>query len=281
MFGEHQLRGKGFPYEPSIKMPLFIRYPKWFPAHSVYDSVMTLQIDIPSTLLDVAAIDPAPYNWQGASLHELALGNVNRDYIMYENIKGADNPFFETQTPSMRVVRSRTYKYAWYQCQEQTEEFYDLVNDPGENNNLIQDPDYGSLIDSYRHILDSLQVALKDTILLDTIYRDCYLVTGEPRLSSDEDNFPGSFSNIKISPNPFTDYFDIKFESTNSEDAELNIYNQIGQLMLSKNMAVPSFSNSFRLNTEKLPPGLYLLSITQGETRKTQLVLKADNHSDN
>ncbi|HUM46911.1 MAG TPA: sulfatase-like hydrolase/transferase, partial [Chitinophagales bacterium] len=32
-YGEHQLKGKGKAYDPSIHLPLFIRYPAWYPSN--------------------------------------------------------------------------------------------------------------------------------------------------------------------------------------------------------------------------------------------------------
>ncbi|MBA2407710.1 MAG: sulfatase-like hydrolase/transferase, partial [Chitinophagales bacterium] len=52
--GEHKLNGKQIAQEESIRVPLFIRFPAWFPAGSTYVDKMAANIDIAPTMLEAA-----------------------------------------------------------------------------------------------------------------------------------------------------------------------------------------------------------------------------------
>jgi arylsulfatase A-like enzyme len=116
LYGEHLLVGKGLPLEPSIKLPMFIRYPAWFATNTVVADPMVLQTDVAPSILEAAGINPAPYHFQGFSMHKLAKGHAKRDMILYENIKYATQE--DPITPSLRTLRTAHYKYNRYQCTE-------------------------------------------------------------------------------------------------------------------------------------------------------------------
>ncbi|MBA3649761.1 MAG: sulfatase-like hydrolase/transferase [Chitinophagales bacterium] len=151
---EHLLQGKQLLYEESIKIPLFIRYPAWFAPGTVITNQIAANIDFAPTLMDLAGVTNT-YGMDGVSLRKLASQEVIRHNIMCE-------VFQENETPSMREARTMDYTLIKSFCDQETEEFFDLVNDPRENINLINDPAYQSIIKYYRCKLDSMRVALKD-----------------------------------------------------------------------------------------------------------------------
>ena len=72
--GEWRMFDKRLMHEPSIRVPLMLRYPKRVPAGTVRDE-MILDIDIAPTLLDLAGV-PIPAHMQGKSM--LPLANSSR-----------------------------------------------------------------------------------------------------------------------------------------------------------------------------------------------------------
>ncbi len=54
--GSHVLQGKIFPYEESMRVPIFIRYPKWFSDSTIIKNQIALNLDVSPTLLDAAGI---------------------------------------------------------------------------------------------------------------------------------------------------------------------------------------------------------------------------------
>ena len=69
--GEHTFKDKRLAYENSMRVPMLIRYPKYFKAQSVI-SEQCLNIDVAPTILDIAGIEKPDY-MQGESM----LGFIN------------------------------------------------------------------------------------------------------------------------------------------------------------------------------------------------------------
>ncbi|MCS6990405.1 MAG: sulfatase-like hydrolase/transferase [Chitinophagales bacterium] len=168
---EHKLQGKQLPLEESIRLPMFIRYPKWFPEPvEVYD-VMGINVDWAPTILDAAGI-PNTYGMQGHSLRALYQGEVKRNAFLYEVWseieKDPIHPWLANETPAIRAVRTPYFKYIKSFCNSTTEQLFDLINDPKENVNLINDPYYQKVADYYRCLLDSIRQVYGD-FYVDTI----------------------------------------------------------------------------------------------------------------
>src|SRR5206468_8818875 len=87
--GDHGWYDKRFMYEPSLRVPLLVRYPRLGAAGRV-DDRMVLNIDFAPTILDFAGV-PAPESMQGVSLRPLIEGKAPAEwrrsiyYTYYEN----------------------------------------------------------------------------------------------------------------------------------------------------------------------------------------------------
>ena len=156
-FGERGLIDKRHAYEESIKVPLIIRWPGVISQHTTAPQ-MIQNIDIAPTLIDIAGLN-APSNMQGRSFLPLLKGDKVdnwRDKIFYEYYWEYDFPM----TPTVFAVRTSRYKYIRYFGIWDTNEFYDLQEDPGEIHNLIAAPQHQELI---RQLADELYDWLQDT----------------------------------------------------------------------------------------------------------------------
>jgi arylsulfatase A-like enzyme len=143
-FGEHGLIDKRHFYEESAKVPFLVRCPELFAGNQTMEA-MIQNIDVAPTILEVAGIQK-PEHMQGTSiLPLLAGGEVEwRDKIFYEYYWEFDFP----QTPTMHGVRTDRYKLIRYHGIWDTNEFYDLQEDPNEMNNLIASPEHQERIES-------------------------------------------------------------------------------------------------------------------------------------
>ena len=156
MFGEHGLIDKRNAYEESIRVPLLAMGPG-LPAGLKVDE-MVANIDIAPTLLEAAsAVSPQAEQFDGASFLQIARGGeiVNwRDTLLYEYYWEFNYP----STPTTFALRSNDYKFIQYHGVWDTEELYDMRNDPLEMNNLIDDPDQLGLVASLRaELFDRLE----------------------------------------------------------------------------------------------------------------------------
>jgi arylsulfatase A-like enzyme len=156
--GEWRLFDKRLMHEPSIRVPLMIRYPKRIPAGTVRDE-MVLDTDLAPTFLDLAGL-PIPVHMQGKSVLPLALAAdaaFRKDWY-YE--------YFEWPNPEAvrphRGIRTERFKLIHYVIEPQEFELYDLANDPGETHNLYGQPRYQSLQQELWTRLQKLQAEIPE-----------------------------------------------------------------------------------------------------------------------
>lgn len=272
MYGEHGIKGKELPYEPSIRLPMFIRYPKWFEPNTQVTIPMGLNVDIAPTLLEAAGIDSEPYQFQGVSLHQLATGEVQRDKMLYENIQYTID--LGQARPSMRGIRSNHFKYNRYFCEEQTEEFFDLDNDPAENSNLIMNPLYAELINDYRFLLDSMRMALHDTLAADTVMQPCFLAKSRQVASVYylEDPYPV----FELLSNPFKEVITANFSSKSKGPIDVLVYNMLGQLVYQTRIEIENSMNqsTFDFDLSNRCPGIYCFTVRQNGNGKHAFIVK-------
>lgn len=139
-FGEKQLGAKWTPYEQSLRIPFIVYDPRTKAKGAVSDE-MVLNIDVAPTLLDLAGV-PIPETMDGKSMKPLINGEKTtwREHFFFEHFVSPTAPFY---IPRNDGVRTKTSKYVrWIDLDPVVEEFYDLVKDPMELNNVIDDPDY-------------------------------------------------------------------------------------------------------------------------------------------
>ncbi len=135
MWGEHGRWEKFVPYEPSIRVPLSVRWPGHFAA-GVNATRTVSTIDLLPTMLEAAAITPPA---GGPPLDGESLLQASRRTTTYaEYYNDASNK----NIPSWRMVRTANAKYV--QTYSATgaviaREYYNLTNDPAENTNLLGD----------------------------------------------------------------------------------------------------------------------------------------------
>jgi arylsulfatase A-like enzyme len=151
--GEYRLFDKRLMHEPSIRVPLMIRYPQRIPAGTVRNE-QVLDIDLAPTFLELAGV-PIPAHMQGKSVLPLAKHSDPefRKEWYYE--------YFEWPNPEAvrphRGVRTERHKLIHYVSEPQEFELYDLKADPGETNNLYGRPEAAALQKDLLARLDVLQ----------------------------------------------------------------------------------------------------------------------------
>lgn len=160
LLGEHRLTDKRVAYEESIRVPIIVRYPEWFPPGLVSDALVT-NLDIAPTLLDAAGLTDVPgaFGMDGMSLRTLAKESTTRKAFLYEYFMEPAHPV----TPSIRAVRTRDMKYIEYVDTDEIDELYDLASDPLETRNLVDDPAYAGTLEELRAELRRLREATGDT----------------------------------------------------------------------------------------------------------------------
>ena len=157
--GEHTYKDKRLAYENSIRVPMIIRYPKLIKGNSEVVE-QCLNIDLAPTILDLAGIKKPSY-MQGESMKGLISGKVNdkwRKSILFEYYVDDAWPY---AGPDQLAVRTNNYKLVDNFLENDIDELYDLIKDPGEMNNLIDDENYDKIETEMRNESKKLQKKYK------------------------------------------------------------------------------------------------------------------------
>ena len=145
--GEHGLAGKWYPYQESIRVPLIIRDPRMPESkRNTLDDSYTLNIDLAPTILGAAGLSPTP-RMQGRDISDLYLSSASslkanpwRTEFFYE--WKLDNGL---GFPKATALVRRDFKYIHWP-QFNYEQLFDLVNDELENNDIVNETKYHSIL---------------------------------------------------------------------------------------------------------------------------------------
>lgn len=171
--GEHGWYDKRFMYEPSLRIPLLIRYPRLeLKGHVARE--FSQNIDYAPTMLDLAGV-PVPESMQGRSLKPILEGAPPEDwrtsvyYAYWENSWALRNASPEEMSyPSFtyftahRVgphhgVRTDRYKLIHFFSEGDYWELFDLQEDPNELNNLYGRDGYAPVTAELKTKLEALR----------------------------------------------------------------------------------------------------------------------------
>lgn len=160
--GEHAYFDKRFMLEESLRMPLVVRYPREIPAGGVLGDIV-LNIDFAPTFLDWAGAEP-PESMQGRSFRENLKGQTPEGWrrSMYYRYFQDSEP-----RPSHYGIRTHEHKLIYYDGLTNVPpagrwEFYDLIDDPRETRNAIDDANYADAIAKLKNLLRRRQRELGD-----------------------------------------------------------------------------------------------------------------------
>ncbi|MEM7034330.1 MAG: arylsulfatase [Chloroflexota bacterium] len=148
MLGDHHLWRKTYAYEGSSRIPFIVRPPKNRPEFTrrVAHEVVELQ-DIMPTLLSTADL-PVPQTVDGHNLLPLLSAPVTnwRSYI-----HGEHSTCYSPEQEMQYVTNGRR-KFIWLP-RLNTEQFFNLEQDPAECHNLIDNPDCQPEVNQWRSYL--------------------------------------------------------------------------------------------------------------------------------
>lgn len=153
MLGDHGLEGKCHPFDPSVRVPLLMRYPAAIKPGTICNSIIELT-DLPATLLDFAGITTEP---------ETVLPRTPGKSVIptWQNINHEIRPFAYSESyvcyPPFQMIRNHQFKLVYYQDKKEFS-LYDIQNDPDECINLAGRNEYSEIIkemstDLLKHIV--------------------------------------------------------------------------------------------------------------------------------
>jgi arylsulfatase A-like enzyme len=157
--GEHGMFDKRLMYEPSIRVPMLLRWPAGVQAGRVDGQHIALNIDVAPTLLDLCGVE-VPAWMQGSSWSPLLRGegaSWRKDFL-YE--------YYEFPAAhcvrAHRGVRDHRWKLIHFWQQPQEWELYDLQGDPDETTNLAARPEHAGQLRRMQERLAALRREFDD-----------------------------------------------------------------------------------------------------------------------
>jgi arylsulfatase A-like enzyme len=158
--GNRGFAGKWSHYEESLRVPLIIYDPRK-PKKTVgkVSDRMSLNIDIPATILDYAGV-PVPSLYQGESL----LPIVNNEPINeWRNSFFCEHRFNNAKIPKYAGIRGERYVYANYYEQSPPYEYlHDLEKDPSQLVNLVDNTEYKEVLEDMRQQALTMENQIKN-----------------------------------------------------------------------------------------------------------------------
>jgi len=166
MHGEFGLGGKVHLYDPSVRIPMVVYDPRIKNKANQSNELVAL-VDLAPTLLDLTNT-AIPNEMQGHSLKPLMLEGQYDDKAQWRQEMFLENMMTIQNYPRMEGVRTHQWKYVRYFDKKNDglyadmsvasingeqpiyEELFDIVNDPDEKNNLIDEPGKQSIVKQLR-----------------------------------------------------------------------------------------------------------------------------------
>ncbi len=154
MLGDHNLFRKTYAYEGSAAVPLII-WENGNHKSEKRDEAVVLQ-DIYTTILNQAGLK-AENDVTGLDLS----AEINREFIHGEHAICYD------KSQAMQFITDGKMKYIYF-TYSGDEQFFDLINDPYECDDLIQNPDYQARIEKFRaQLVKEFSNRPQDNMLVD------------------------------------------------------------------------------------------------------------------
>lgn len=140
MDAAHRMGHKTVLYNESCRVPFLVKWPGHTPRGGVnHTHLISTGLDLTPTLCELAGRSIPP-ELAGRSLVPLLNGQEPiswRDYVPVESQFGY-------------AAWSANYSYVLYDEGENAEQLYDLLNDPGQMRNALNDPELASILSQHR-----------------------------------------------------------------------------------------------------------------------------------
>jgi len=167
--GDHGWYDKRFMYEPSLRVPMLLRYPRMVSAGQTESRFVQHQ-DIAPTVLDFAGVE-IPDVMQGRSMRSVVEGSPPEDWRQSMLYAYHEDSWSRTLQPGFnpgrygtphrvtphRGVRTDRYKLIEYYREGDYWELFDLEEDPNELRNLYGESGHADLIAELTRELRGLQ----------------------------------------------------------------------------------------------------------------------------
>jgi len=82
-----------------------------------------------------------------------------------------------------------------------------------------------------------------------------------------------SFGTVSAFPNPANDVLNVNITLNNNEKVTISMFNTLGQTVITENRNLNAGSNNIQLNTSNLEAGVYMVTVTAGNSTTTSRIV--------
>ncbi|QNM84313.1 sulfatase [Polaribacter pectinis] len=179
--GRCNVRGKGYLYEPGLHLPLIVNWPAKL-SGGKKDTRLVASVDVAATILDAAGVElpdymtarsiikedenPREYIYSARDLWDEVLEQsraiTTHEYRYIKNnivdqSHDAHQAYLEFHRPAVHIMRGLkengeldTLQSKFFAASKEPEELFDIINDPFEVNNLIDNPEFKDVANKMR-----------------------------------------------------------------------------------------------------------------------------------
>ena len=139
---------KNQAYRAAMQVPFIIRYPNRLKGGRRSAAMVDVGVDLMGTLCDMLDIEQPSETHSQSYLAALdGTSDQHRDVIWYQLFRQNDGNVGEYTPYAQRGMRTREWLYV--RTKDLRTDLYDLVNDQLEQVNLVDDPQYETLMDDF------------------------------------------------------------------------------------------------------------------------------------
>lgn len=168
--GMHRWNQKWSLYEESARVPLIVSWKGKTKGGKATEIPVSAGLDLLPTICDFAGIE-IPDGSLGKSLRKISEGKtevIDRKYVVTETgLTTGWASVGEDNFPKARMVRSERYKYILFDTGNKKEQLFDMVQDPGEMSNLVDDTDYAHVLQEHRAYFKEWKERTNDSFEVD------------------------------------------------------------------------------------------------------------------
>ena len=151
-YGAHRWHQKSVLYEESCRIPFIISYPGKGRQGETDDRLISVGIDLMATISDIVGEDMPKGPYYGLSALPFVLDRDSKAPTHAYVVSEAEVRITSSNSIDGRGLRTPKHKYHLWSKGGNREQLFDMINDPGETQNLAGNPEYAPQLARHRKL---------------------------------------------------------------------------------------------------------------------------------
>ena len=167
-YAAHRWHQKSVLYEESCRVPFIISWPGGARRNETDDRLISVGIDLMATISDIVGVDMPVGPYYGKSVLPFVFDPNSRAPRHQYVVSEAEVRVNANNSYHGRALRTLQFKYHLWSKGESREQLFDMVNDPGETQNLANNREYATQLQHHRDLFADWLERTDDTWSMQT-----------------------------------------------------------------------------------------------------------------